>query len=225
MAKYNIRSEYTAQASTFQPNRMVRFAIESLFRDNSYKVIPRQSKVADQGCGKLRHLEILTEYFQKIYLVDQHVQLTRKQSLFGNSNTTIIDYIKRNFKGDHIRILPSTKFAKTKLNLDIVLNACTFDVVPPNSRNEMTIAAYCNLRMGGVFVLIIPRNDQSILKRCHKENKYWDGYVFSHHGIHTFFRNFRNHIPLIEIVEKTGFELLKDISVYRHICLIFKKSA
>lgn len=223
MAKFNIRSECAAQASIFQPNRMVRLAIESLCRNKSCKVVSRQSKVADQGCGKLRHLKVLAESFQRIHLVDQQVQLTRKQTLFGKSNTTIIDYVKKKFKNGHVSIVPSTKFAKTKLNLDVILNACTFDVVTPNSRKEMTIAAYRNLRKGGVFILIVPRNDQNILKRCNHENKYLDGHVFSHHGIHTFFRNFRDHSSLIKNAKKAGFELLQDLSIYRHVCLIFKK--
>jgi len=223
MVKYNICSEYTAQASTFQPNRMVRLAIESLYHDKSCKVVSRKSKVADQGCGKLRHLKVLVESFQRIHLVDQQVQLTRKQTLFGKSNKNVIDYVKNKFKKGRVSTLPSTKFAKTKLNLDVILNACTFDVVTPNSRNEMTIAAHRNLRKGGVFILIVPRNDQNILKRCNHENKYCDGHVFSHHGIHTFFKNFRDHGPLIKNLKQVGFELLQDLSVYRHVCLIFKK--
>lgn len=223
MVKFDIRSEYTAQASTFQPNRMVRLAIGSLYHDKSCKVVSKHSKVADQGCGKLRHLGILTDFFQRIHLVDQPVQLTRKQKLFGNSNTNIIEYVKKKFRNGHIRTMPSTTFSKTKLNLDLVLNSCVFDVVPPNTRNEMTIAAHCNLRKGGVFVLIIPRNDHNILKRCDHNNKYWDGHMFSHHGIHTFFKNFRDHGPLMKNLKKAGFELLQDLSVYRQVCLILRK--
>lgn len=223
MTKYNIRSEYTAQASTFQPNRMVKLAIEKLYHDKRCKVVSKQSKVADQGCGKLRHLGILTGFFQRIHLVDQQVQLTRKQKLFGNSNANIIDYVKKKFRNGHISTMPSTKFSKTKLKLGLVLNACVFDVVSPDARKEMTIAAHCNLRKGGIFVLIIPRNDHSILKRCNHKNKYRDGHVFSHHGIHTFFKNFRDHGPLIKNLKKVGFELLQDLSVYRHVCLILRK--
>ena len=120
MVKYNISSEYTAQASIFQPNRMVKLAIGSLYHDKGCKVVSKHSKVADQGCGKLRHLGILTGFFQRIYLVDQHSQLARKQTLFGNSNTNIVDYVKKKFGNGHISTMPSTKFSKTKLNLDLV---------------------------------------------------------------------------------------------------------
>lgn len=223
MAKFDIRSEYTAQASTFQPNCMIQLAIESLYHDKNCKVVSKHSKVADQGCGKLRHLEILTSFFQRIHLIDQYAQLTRKQKLFNKSNTNIIDYIKKKFRNGHISTMTSTNFSKTKLNLDLILNSCVFDVVPPNVRNEITVAAYSNLRNSGVFVLIIPRNDYSILKRCDHKNKYWDGHIFSHHGIHTFFKNFRDHNPLIKTLKKVGFDLLQDLSVYRHVCLILRK--
>jgi len=224
MEMFDIRSEYSAQPSIHQPNRMVGLAIERLRRCKHNRTCLSESSVADQGCGKLRHLPILTKSFKAVYLVDQQAQLERRQRLFGVSNTTIVDYVEKNYNPNSVHVLSAFEFGKSRLGLELVLNACTFDVVTPNSRREMISSAHSNLRKGGMFILIIPRNDQSILKRCNHKNKYWDGHVFSHHAIHTFFRNFRDHGSLMKNVKKAGFELVENMSIYRQICLIFKKS-
>ena len=223
MAKVKIQSEYTAQASIQKPNKMMRLSLEHLLSNYNGKSVKFQ-KVADQGCGKLRHLPVLLEFFEKIFLIDQSVQLCRKQNIFGINNITINDYIKNHCPAKRVLAVSSTEFSKSNLRLDVVVNICTFDVVLPNVRKSMLKDAYRNLKKKGLLVLIVPRNDQSITKRCNTDNRYCDGYLFNHHNkINTFFKNFKDHSRLIENAKKQGFTLFNDLSVYRHVCLIFTK--
>ncbi len=223
MAKIELYPEYTAQASTATPNRMIKIALENLRKSECLNGSMRQFRVVDQGCGKLRHLKLLLELFQKIYLVDKEEQLLRKQRLFGKDSLSIPEYISSRIYSNRVKVFSNKDFAKKHLRLDLVLNACTFDVVLNQSRKEMVDAAYRNLRKGGYFVLIVPRNDQSITKRCFEKNRYKDGHVFEHHSIRTFFKNYKNHSGLIRLVKSRSYKLLLDLSTYRQVCLIFQK--
>jgi len=87
----------------------------------------------------------------------------------------------------------------------------------------MAKAAYRNLRDNGLYVVILPRNDSSIIRRCTESNRYQDGHVFSHHGVATFYVNFDDQSVLIRLLQRLGFRLLHDLSNYRQVCLIFVK--
>jgi hypothetical protein len=93
------------------------------------------------------------------------------------------------------------------------------------TRRAITEAVAHNLANEGVFVVIAPRNDSSIVRRCTKQNAYLDGHVFKHHGIHTFFHNFKTYDDVLNDCEKVGLFLLADLSRYRQVCLLFSPSA
>jgi len=179
---------------------------------------------ADQGCGRLRHLPIIRRFFDNIYLVDTQFQLGRRQILFGTHDISIPEYISTIKTGKkRVTVMSNQEFALSRLHLDVIFNICVFDVNIPKTRKDLISAAHRNLKRNGVFILIIPRNDQSILVRCTAENKYSDGHVFRHHGIYTFYRNYRETAQLIRYLSEYGFTLFADLSVYRQICLIFIK--
>jgi hypothetical protein len=94
------------------------------------------------------------------------------------------------------------------------------DVVPPGPRTGIVAAASRNLRKGGVYIVIVPRNDQTILVRCAPENKYRDGHIFSKGSIVTFYRNWRDHSKIAAMLEARQIEVAADLSIYRHVCLI-----
>lgn len=115
------------------------------------------------------------------------------------------------------------QFSLSNLNLDLVSCVAVMDVVLPHARKSILESAYRNLRVGGILVLVAPRNDSTILRRCTEKNAYSDGYVFPNHGAHTFFHNFRDQTKLIGLCERTGFRVSNDMSVYRHVCLLLQK--
>lgn len=181
-------------------------------------------KIADQGCGKLRHLKFFCRIFKSIYLIETDFQLTRLQRLFGKNNTNIREFLV-NFKPEGIetRLYSAKEFRTTKLNLDIIFNICVFDVEIPDTRKELAEVSYRNLKKGGLFVLIVPRNISSIMKRCKSYNKHLDGFYFNHHGITTFYRNFASSNSIINDLSSLGYYLITDLSTRGYICLIFKK--
>jgi len=87
----------------------------------------------------------------------------------------------------------------------------------------MIESSFNNLRNKGLFILIVPRNISSILKRCTSKNKHLDGYCFKHHGIMTFYKNFDYVEPLIKILKEIGFIISADLAERQYICLILKK--
>lgn len=212
-----ISSEYSALPNAKKPNPMVQKAIEYLAGQRDFK---GEMKVADQGCGALRHLKLILESYDHIYLIDTREQFNRKHIIDG-VKTTIPDYVSNlELPNKEICLMTNTEFSRTSLDLDAIFNICALDVILPRTRIEMLRAAKRNLKEGSNFILIIPRNDTTILCRCKEDNKYSDGHYFKHHGIYTFYSNFRNYESLLETVSGFGFNLIKDLSVYRQICLI-----
>jgi hypothetical protein len=222
MASVNIRSFYSAQPSSSKPNPFVEQAVQHIIKESLIKKVPHLINVVDQGCGKLRHLPVLAKYFRNIILVDTKDQLNRKQKIFEHDDTTIAEYIHATKQGS-VQIMPADHFARTRLALDLIFNICALDVEVPKSRKEMFRAAVQNLKTGGLFVVIVPRNDQTILVRCTPENEHQDGHIFHHHGIVTFYRNFRSQSVITKLGSAIGFSLVADLSVYRQICLIFRR--
>jgi hypothetical protein len=217
IAMIKISPEYSALPNAKKPNPMLQKAIEYLAIQRDFK---SEMKVADQGFGALRHLKLMLESYDQIYLIDTKEQFNRAHTIDG-AKTTIPTYISNlKLPNKQISLMTNTQFSRTSLELDAVYNMCTFDVALPKTRVEMLRAAKRNLKEGGYFVLIIPRNDTTILCRCKDDNKYLDGYYFKHHGIYTFYTNFRNYDGLMKATSGFGFNLIKDLSIYRQICLI-----
>ncbi len=184
----------------------------------------RPRSAVDLGCGQLRHLDVFLETFKRIVLVDTPRQLARELRFDGRM-CTIPDYVAALPRATQrrINIVDSERFVTARIAADAVLTVNTFDVVPGKVRGEMCLAALRNLLPGGLFGVIAPRNDTTITSRCTVENQFLDGHVFEHHGVMTFFRNFRHHRPLISRIEQMGGRLVDDMSVYRHVCLLFER--
>lgn len=218
--RIGLRPEFSAQRMSHPPNPAVATAIEALRR--RWLALQR-AKVADLGCGKLRHLRLLAPLSSHLFLVDTEYQLTTTHR-DGNRLYTIRDLAaKRSDAVPAVAALNDTQFAVTKLSLDVVFCVAVFDVVTLDTRKALTAAAYRNLRRGGLFVLIVPRNDSTILVRCATGNAYADGHAFQHHGAYTFFKNFRDTYALARLCEAGGFTMVEDLSVYRQVCLLFER--
>jgi hypothetical protein len=122
-------------------------------------------------------------------------------------------------------IRPAQTFVDEYWNADFAICVAVMDVVLPADRISITAAAFQNLRDGGYFSVIVPRNDSSIIKRCNDGNRFMDGHVFKNRGHQqrTFYTNYRNQQELIQMGERAGFELIRDQSIYRQVSLIFQK--
>lgn len=223
MANIVIRSSYSAQPSTARPNPFVASSIDYIMNNQLVQKSARLIRAADQGCGKLRHLPILIARCHEVILVDTSEQLGRKQTIFSQNDITVPEYVASMGKGNRVEAIPAERFAKSALGLDIVFNVCAMDVEVPRIRRDMFHAAVRNLRLGGLLTVVAPRNDQTILVRCTPKNKYLDGHVFRHHGVVTFYRNFKRHAALVALGQENGLTLVADLSVYRQVCLIFRK--
>lgn len=224
MKKLEIEAEYSAQATLSKPNPLVREVFKLLATEKRFG-LKRPGKVVDLGCGKLRHLQICTEYFKYIVLVDTKKQIARKQK-FGGMICTMTEYAASlSGLGKKLEIQTIEDFESQHHNAEVILSAAVMDVVLKTARVQMINAAFRNLRPGGYFVIIIPRNDSSILTRCQEKNRYEDGYVFKNRGqFHlTFYTNYRDHNSLVHQLTSKGFNLVEDFSVYRHVCLVLQR--
>lgn len=215
-----IRSDYSAQRIDAQPNPML---VKCLNRMAELQL--GSGSAVDLGCGKLRHLTVLRRRYREITLVDTALQLGREHKL-GTKTSTIPEYVDalRKRKGETLTVMEFGEFSKAKpLRVGVVFCVAVFDVVLSSTRRELARAAKRHLRRDGLFVLVVPRNDSSIVRRCTAANAFQDGHVFAHHGVHTFFRNFDDSASLARSVCRQGFTLLHEISVYRQVGLLLRK--
>jgi len=216
-----IRSDFSAQRINAQPNPMFVRLLSQM-----PELAPECRRVVDLGCGKLRHLAQLREYYRDITLVDTVQQLTATHKL-GSKVSTIPGFVKglRRRKSEKLSVIDFGTFAKTKsLRVQAVFCIAVFDVVPPETRRDLLSASRKHLDNGGLFLLVVPRNDSSILRRCTQGNEFKDGHAFAHHGIHTFYRNFRDSAALAKWVARRGFDLVDDASNYRQIGLVMRRA-
>ena len=224
MGKLIITSEYSAQGMHSKANPLVQSTLNLLTTNKQFR-LKSNLKIVDMGCGKLRHLNFFTQYAKNIVLVDTAWQIERVQK-FGDMTCTMSQYIETlKNKNCKFEIHKIDDFEVQNHCADIVVSTAVMDVVLKKARKQIASAAYQNLRPGGYFVVIVPRNDSSILVRCKQENKYQDGFVFKNRGnnIRTFYTNYRDHSKLIKLLANSGFTLIDDLSVYRQVCVILQK--
>lgn len=222
MSNIKIHSEYSAQGTNSKPNPMVLPVLEKLTGSEIYG-LNHKITLVDIGCGKLRHLEICKKFAKNLILVDTKEQIERQQK-FKGSITTMAEYVRK-IKGPNIKIIETGTFAIQNNNADLILCVAVMDVVQKNIRSYLAKSAFNNLKINGYFVVIIPRNDSSILENCHDENRFEDGFIFKNRGHKdsTFFINYKDSSHLLKMFTNIGFDLLEDLSVYRQICFILKK--
>lgn len=171
----------------------------------------------------MRHLAMLAMSFGRVCAVDTRLQLNRRQRLYGSGGR--IREVGRILREGWapVRTLSAEAFDRSRLSADAILSVCVYQAVPPWTRGRLAAAAFRNLRPGGTYVVIVPRNDSTVLRRCGPSNAAEDGYVFARHGALTFFRNFRSVDPLKQLLSDAGFRLVHDGSRYRHIWLVVER--
>jgi SAM-dependent methyltransferase len=213
-----INAEDSAQGSTAKPNKLMGPSL-GLVRQQLGSA-GGSLRVADQGCGRLRHLTALTAEFEHIWLVDTATQLDRQQILFNKKQS--VREVARTLDGQLVAI-DQALFREARLGLDAIFCFCVYDVVTQSVRAGLAADAAANLRDGGLYVVVVPRNDSSILRRCTAEKAYEDGYLFLRNGSVTFYANFREPGQVTAPISAAGLSVVADRSAYRYLWLIFQK--
>src|SRR5438128_1130277 len=94
--RITLNPEDSAQGSTARPNPLVRASIDMILRGDFDGAGFR--RVADQGAGRLRHLNVMARAFEFLCVVDTDVQLQRVQKLFGG-RWSVLDVINTPRRG------------------------------------------------------------------------------------------------------------------------------
>jgi len=213
-------SEFSAQRRSHPPNPALRKALATVAElTGSWNL----GRVADIGCGKLRHYKVLAKRAKALFLVDTEKQIAalHKDGKAQYTIPKIAEQARR--RGRQVFAVTVQEFSVLPTTIDLVCCVAVFDVVTRQSRQAITVLAAKKLDANGHLVIIIPRNDSTITRRCGATNQYKDGHVFSHHGLQTFFCNFERYGSVIKDCANAGFALVRDLSSYRQVCLIFCK--
>jgi predicted TPR repeat methyltransferase len=174
--------------------------------------------VVEQGCGLLRNVEVLLTISNRLVLVDTEHQLTKTHSFYGE-DLAIPEFVKNTWTDHDIRILTSKKFGQRSLDADVIFSVNVFDVVPPQTREELLAAARRNLSESGILAMVVPRNDTWQLRRCTEDQRYADGYAMPNRGRFTFYHNWTN-AQMKDLLAEWGFEIMEDFSRYRYLSVL-----
>lgn len=221
IGRIRLSPEDSAQGMRARINRLVAPTIE--MAGQVLEQAPRM--VVDQGCGRLRHFHLLAKSCSELVLVDTERQLSRRQ-MIGSSRQTIRDAVGAgSVHLARVRVLNTDEFTKSRLEADLVVSVNVFDVIPPLARAAALTSAAVNLRVGGLYAVIVPRNDTSITSRCRPDNRYADGHVFRRGSTATFYRNFADYRSLVRRMERSGLDVIHDGSSHRYVWLLLRKQA
>jgi SAM-dependent methyltransferase len=177
--------------------------------------------VVDCGCGQLRNTHVLLSLSSRLVLVDTACQLESEHNFLGEK-MRVAAYVKRTWPEEHISVMSVSEFNASRLQADVVFSINVLDVVPAKTRAAVLRASLRNLRDGGIFVAVVPRNDGWTLRICTPQSRYNDGYIFPHAHGYTYYRNWSGD-SLALIIKRHGFRLVKDLSIYRQVCLLGEK--
>jgi len=216
-----ISSEYSAQRRSHPINPMLEIALHE--RKELRVHAENLGKVADLGCGKLRHFDVLLPESKFLALVDTRMQLSRRHVESGKEYT--VEEIAQAAHSEERKVKTYTlsRFVREAPAMDTIVCVAVFDVVPPEVRTQLLKAAARKLAREGVFILIIPRNDSSITNRFSEENGFEDGFLFHHHGLTTFFRNFGDYSDILAEADSFDLAVYRDFTKHRHVCLLFTR--
>jgi len=220
-AHVTIKPELSAQRRTHPPNPALPNAIRALLQSDGDS--DKLGRIADLGCGKLRHYDQLLRLSTEFFLIDTSAQLSANHVDQGLTYNVLQVAQSARKLGRKVYAITSEEFAKSKLRLRAIFCIAVLDVIPRPVRRTLIESAARNLALRGSLVIIAPRNDSTILRRCTPGNSYLDGHVFENHGAYTFFHNFRQYDDIIKDCKQSGLELFLDLSRYRQVCLLFSK--
>lgn len=218
-----IRPEFSALGIGKPTSPLLSLLIQNVFEIRILEALKPPAIAVDLGCGLLRNLRELKRHFPKLILVDTELQLTRDHE-FGGKRMTVQDYVRRYYSGGGITVLTDREFATSKINSDVTFSINVMDVVPSRTRRSILTSMVEHLLSTGQFASLVPRNDSRTLELCRNARTYQDGHLFPNHGALTFYKNWPGH-TLKALYHRFPIHVVRDLSRYRHSCLICMKTA
>ncbi|WP_192797636.1 MULTISPECIES: class I SAM-dependent methyltransferase [unclassified Bacillus (in: firmicutes)] len=171
-----IKSENAAKSVLQQNKKLLKYL----------ECIPKEAKVLDYGCGKLRYSLFFLHRGNKVCAVDSSVQISRKQKINTDSNVSIID-IKKSFEDLEVYLIDEFKMQK-EFEWAIctnVLSAIPFEQV----RFDVLKNIKKSLKIGGKLILSLQYRNSYFKSYEKRENavKYGDGWILENNNNYTFY--------------------------------------
>ena len=139
--------------------------------------LPRNCRVVDIGCGKLRYTIPLCKRVVCVTAVDSAIQLTRVQTLRGK-HVCVVDYIKRYLQ--NVRLCTLEHGAWVNWAHDVALCTNVLSAIPNlRSRRKLLSDARASLRIGGKILITTQFRNSHFKAWANNPNaeKYLDGYL------------------------------------------------
>lgn len=148
--------------------------------------IPKEEKVLDYGCGKLRYSLFLLNRGNKVCAVDSAIQLHRKQKINIEKNVSIFD-VRKSLKDLEVYIIDDFNM-KEKFNWAIctnVLSAIPFEDIRINVLKNIKDS----LREGGKLIISLQYRNSYFKSYEERKNaiKYGDGWILENKNNYTFY--------------------------------------
>jgi len=200
--QYAIRVENSAP-SQGRPARSVSWASPLLAEAGVQSVV-------DLGCGRLRNLGVMREWFANITLVDTEPQCKKISSLVPEDEA--------------IRLVAVDEFKAEEREYGAFFLICVLHIIDqPSVREELLRLAESKLREGGFLVVDVPAGEHYYRQRCGEDNKHGDGWAMGKGSSRTFYKNYRAHELDDLVTSCTSFGLYKKTYFDKHLTRIWQK--
>jgi hypothetical protein len=216
-----VRTEFSALGRRKGHSALLPALIKAVFDLRCERGFAAPEHVADFGCGQLRNLTILHKNFPRLCMVDTEFQLNRPHS-FGGRMMTVREYVLRHYSEDSVYVMSDQEFSSSTCRFDVIFSINVMDVVPAPARESILDAISGHIASTGQFASLVPRNDSRTLQLCKQARPYKDGHIFPNHGAFTFYKNWPGNV-LADLYKSRRLDVLLDLSLYRHSCLICMK--
>lgn len=171
-----IKSENAAKSVLQQNKNLLRYL----------ECIPKEAKVLDYGCGKLRYSLFLLDRGNKVCAVDSAFQLHRKQKINLEKNVSIFE-VKKSLEDLEVYLIDDFTL-KEKFDWAIctnVLSAIPFEDIRINVLKNIKES----LRVGGKLIISLQYRNSYFNSYEKRENaiKYGDGWILQNKNNYTFY--------------------------------------
>jgi SAM-dependent methyltransferase len=166
--------------------------------------------IVDFGCGRLRNLKSLQEFFANITLVDTEIQCGRIERDFPEVKSE--------------NLVDSQSFFSENKKFDAFLCISVLHIVPIYAlRRKIIKKAFDSLNEGGFFVTDVPSSETYYARKKDTLPKYRDGMLLGAGQVRTFYKNFSAKEFDEMISDSSKFSFWKKYGQDKHIIRIWRR--
>lgn len=167
------------------------------------------TNVAEVGCGRLRNLSVLREYFETVDLVETNNQIKKIRDLVPESNA--------------VNLLSNEEFEKQNTKYDAIFLISVLHTLPYKiDRAKILQVCESNLNNGGILVLDVPQSETYYNRRRSTSRKFNDVWLIRHGDRYSFYKSYFRAELNNFVRDSTTLELVTPTFYSKHLISLWR---